>query len=76
MPKKSEIAIEKLGYEKAFAELEQIVTSLENESLSLEESMQIFDRGQKLVEHCNQLLDHAELKIQKLSKLGEMEKDE
>lgn len=65
-----------MSYEKAFAELERVVSSLENDQLSLDESMKLFSRGQNLVEHCSKLLDTAELKVQTLSKMGEGDKEE
>ena len=76
MPKKEEPTIGEMSYEKAFAELERVVSSLENDKLSLDESMKLFARGQSLVEHCNKLLDTAELKVQTLTKSGDAEKEE
>jgi exodeoxyribonuclease VII small subunit len=76
MPKKVETAIGELSYEKAFAELERVVSSLENDQLTLDESMKLFARGQSLVEHCSKLLDTAELKVQTLTKIGIGEKEE
>ncbi len=76
MPKKEDTEIGNPGYEKAFSELEKVVFSLENDSLTLDESMKLFTRGQKLVEYCRKLLDTAELKVQTLTKMGEGEKSE
>ena len=76
MPKKEISAIEKMNYENAFTELEKIVVSLEKEKLSLEESMRLFARGQNLAEQCSKLLANAELKVQTLTKSGEVEKEE
>jgi exodeoxyribonuclease VII small subunit len=76
MPKKEETASGEMSYEKAFTELENVVSSLENDQLTLDESMRLFSRGQSLVEHCRKLLDTAELKVQTLTKLGEGEKEE
>ena len=42
--------LNQLSYEQAFQELEEIVTSLENNQGSLDESMALFERGQKLAE--------------------------
>jgi exodeoxyribonuclease VII small subunit len=76
MPKKEETAIGEMSYEKAFTELEKVVSSLENDQLTLDESMRLFARGQSLVEQCSKLLDTAELKVQTLTKMGEGEKEE
>jgi exodeoxyribonuclease VII small subunit len=65
---KSEIKpIEKLTYEEAFAELETIVAALESGDQPLEATLLLFERGQLLARHCAELLDKAELKVQKLS---------
>jgi len=65
-----ETSIEDLTYEEALAELEGIVTCLEGEQNSLEESMKLFERGQALTAYCGALLEAAQLKVQKLA--GEM----
>lgn len=65
MPK--ETPIEKLSYEEAFKELEDIVAALEDEGKSLEETLALFERGQLLAKHCAGLLDNAELKVQQLT---------
>jgi exodeoxyribonuclease VII small subunit len=59
--------VESLSYEQAFAELESIVATLENEQRSLDESMALYERGQALVKHCAKILDKAELKVKQLS---------
>jgi len=59
--------IDQLTYEQAFTELEAIVTALESEQHSLEESLALFERGQALASYCAGLLDQADLKVQQLS---------
>ena len=59
--------VEELSYEDALAELEQIVTTLEEEQNPLEEAMKLFERGQALATRCGTLLEAAELKVQKLA---------
>lgn len=63
--------VEELTYEEAFAELESIVSSLENTQNPLEESLSLFERGQALARRCGALLEHAELKVRKLTE-GEL----
>ena len=58
--------IEELTYEEALAELEQIVSALEDEQNPLEDSMKLFERGQALVKKCGAALESAQLKVQKL----------
>lgn len=65
--KKSEKPVEELAYEEALAELEGIVSVLEDEQNPLEESMKLFERGQALAAQCSALLEAAQLKVQKLA---------
>jgi exodeoxyribonuclease VII small subunit len=68
MEKKMEnpIPLEDLSYEKAFQELEQIVSKLENETQNLEESLSLYERGQALAHYCADLLEKAELRMEQL----------
>jgi exodeoxyribonuclease VII small subunit len=59
--------VDKLTYEQAYAELETVVSALETGEQSLDEALALFERGQELTKHCTELLDKAELKVQKLS---------
>jgi len=63
----TDIPVEKLTFEQAYKELENIVLALETGQHSLETAMQYYERGQALARHCASLLDRAELKIQRLS---------
>lgn len=74
MPKKADF--EKWTYNQTFTELEKVIETLETGQQSLEESMQLFERGQALARHCMALLDHAELKIQQLENNAEPASDE
>jgi len=59
-------------FEEALAELEQLVESLEKGDLSLEESLQQFERGVSLARECRDSLAAAEQKVQiLLEKEGE-----
>ncbi|NCP85854.1 MAG: exodeoxyribonuclease VII small subunit [Anaerolineae bacterium CG_4_9_14_3_um_filter_57_17] len=59
--------IENLTYEQAFAELEEIVAALEEESRPLDESLALYERGQALAMRCAALLEAAELKVKLVS---------
>ena len=61
----SEIAA--MPFEKALAELEDIVTRLERGSVALEESIAIYERGEALKTHCDGLLRNAEMRIEKIT---------
>ena len=56
-----------LAFEKAMAELEQIVTRLEKGDVTLEESIRIYERGEALRKHCERLLQSAEMRIEKIT---------
>lgn len=58
---------ESMTFEQAYAEIEKIVEILEIGNNSLEQSIILYERGQKLARYCNSLLDKAELKIKELS---------
>ncbi len=63
----SDVPVEQLSYEQAFSELEAIVNALESEDRTLDVAMNLYERGQLLARHCAELLDRAELKVQRLS---------
>jgi exodeoxyribonuclease VII small subunit len=56
-----------LPFEKALDELEQIVRRLERGEVPLEESIQIYERGEALKRHCESLLKRAEARIEKIT---------
>lgn len=58
---------EDLTFEEAVLELEQIVSQLETEQLSLNKSLALFERGQMLSNHCTEILEQAELKVTHLT---------
>lgn len=53
-------------FEKSLAELEQIVERLERGELSLDESLQQFERGVQLTKSCQTALKQAEHKVELL----------
>ena len=55
-----------LTFEESMGRLEQIVRSLEQGNVPLEESLKLFQEGTQLVRSCSQLLDKAQLQIQKV----------
>ncbi len=53
-------------FEKALAELEEIVNNMEQGELSLEESLAAFEKGVKLTKECQKSLKSVEQKVNKL----------
>ena len=56
-----------LNFEAALAELEQLVERMETGEMSLEESLQAFERGVALTRDCQKALKEAELRVQALT---------
>ena len=65
--------INELSFEAAYAELETIIVKLESGELPLEESVELYERGRKLSEHCQSVLDKAELRVNQLTSDGRIE---
>ena len=62
------MAKQKLTFEEAMTTLEQIVTAIEEGDVPLEESIEKYADGIKLIKQCRTILDDAEKKIQLLAK--------
>ena len=60
-------AVDKLGYEDAMRELEQLVESIERGDIGLAESLAAYRKGEQLLRHCKGLLDKAELTVREMS---------
>ncbi len=58
--------IASLNFEKALAQLEEIVAKLESGKVDLEESIKIYERGEALRKHCEAKLAEAEARIEKI----------
>lgn len=63
----SELPIEEMSYEQAFAALEAVVNSLERDKQPMDTVLALFEQGQALVHRCTALLESAELKVRQLS---------
>ncbi len=61
----------KMQIEDAFKRLEEIVASLEEGKLPLEESIKIFAEGMELLDFCQKKLEEAQKTVQKLIKQNE-----
>lgn len=58
---------EKLSFEQAIQELEQLVSEMEQGEITLEQSLAHFERGISLARHSQQLLSKAEQRVQMLT---------
>jgi len=59
-------------FESAIAELERVVKALEDGDLSLEKSLELFERGVQLSRFCHSTLEQAERRIEILNERGEL----
>jgi exodeoxyribonuclease VII small subunit len=59
--------IAELSFEKALAQLEEIVAKLESGKVDLEQSIAIYERGEALKAQCEKQLKDAEARIEKIT---------
>ncbi len=59
--------METLSFEEAFKQLEATIAALQDGKMSLDRALQQYQEGVKLAQHCNELLQQAELTIQQLT---------
>jgi exodeoxyribonuclease VII small subunit len=71
MPIQKEVG--KLSYEQAYEELQSIVALLDEGHQSLNDTLKLFERGQALAGHCENLLNQAQLKMRQVA--GDTEKE-
>jgi exodeoxyribonuclease VII small subunit len=58
--------IERMSFEQALAALEQVVQQLEQGDVPLDESITLYERGEKLRAACQDRLDAAQARIEKI----------
>lgn len=56
-----------LNFEKSLEELEKIVNTLENNDISLDKAIELFEKGMELSNTCRKILEKAETKITALT---------
>ena len=49
--------------EESFAALQKIAEQMESQNVSLEDSIDLYEKGQGLIRHCETLLNEAQIKI-------------
>ncbi len=60
--------IKDLSYEEARDQLQQVVAELEQQNVSLEASMALWERGEALAKHCESWLTGARKKLEEAQK--------
>lgn len=59
--------VDKLSFEQAMTELEQLVERIESGEIGLEEAIRRYERGIGLIKRCRSVLDSAEQRIAELT---------
>ena len=60
-------SLKEMSFEQSLSELEEIVSRLEQGDVELERSITIYERGEALRKHCDDLLKRAEAKVEKIT---------
>ena len=55
-----------LSFEDAYAQLESVVARLESDDLAVDQAVELYESGMRLLKHCGACLDRAELRIKQL----------
>ena len=74
--KKEILEEEELAVEQSFARLDEMVSALESEDVSIEDSFRIYQDGMKLLKKVGQKLDGYEKKMLSLTEDGVLEEFE
>lgn len=64
------VAADVPAFEEALSQLEEAVQLLEGGQLPLNEALALFERGTRLAQRCQELLDQAELHVRRLATTG------
>ncbi len=59
--------IQKLSFEQALEQLENIVRDLEGGESALEQALEAYERGAHLKQHCEAKLKHAQSRVEKIT---------
>ncbi len=65
----------KINFEKSIEKLEGIVKSLEDTTISLDESLKLYESGIEIIASCNKALEEAKQRIQIISSQNTPEKE-
>ena len=55
-----------LSFEQAYAQLQQIVMKMEEGATTLDDALNLYEQGVALSQHCETLLEKAELRVNQL----------
>ncbi|HBQ58130.1 MAG TPA: exodeoxyribonuclease VII small subunit, partial [Balneolaceae bacterium] len=58
---------ERLSFEEALNKLESIVEQLEDQEITLEDSVKLYEEGVRMSKFCTEILEQAELRIEQVN---------
>ncbi|MDR9415690.1 MAG: exodeoxyribonuclease VII small subunit [Gracilimonas sp.] len=58
---------ERLSFEEALNKLESIVEQLEDEEITLEDSVKLYEEGVRMSKFCTEILEQAELRVEQVN---------
>jgi exodeoxyribonuclease VII small subunit len=58
------------SFERAYQELQQVIQQLQDGGLSLDECVNLYERGVALASQCNRIVDEAELRVRRVTPGG------
>ena len=64
-------SLQKMTFEEAMKELENLVDSLDKGDVSLDEAIAAYDKGSQLKDHCQKKLNEAKMKVETIQSSGE-----
>ena len=65
--------LDKMTFEEAMNELENLVESLDKGDISLDQAIAAYDRGSQLKDHCQKKLNEAKMKVETIQLLDNPE---
>ena len=73
--KKSKSDVSKLNFEDSIKRLKEIVEQIEQGEIPLHDSLEQYEQGMALIKHCRGILQQAEKRIEKISKVDQEESE-
>ena len=63
--------IEKMSFEESIRALEELVKKLEDGTLDLDESLEVYERATVLRDRCKKILEESERRVQKITETSQ-----
>ncbi len=60
------MSLQEPSFEEILSQLESVVGTLERGGLTLEQALELFERGMKLAKECGNRLDQAEMRVREI----------